>query len=342
MTTDAARDARAAFELGEQLNLALERIAELGRQLERAHADAADRDVALSALQESWRTIDGRTLRHEAGLDTVRELRALVEHLGERVEQESALRREAVAALTQELGQDGKAAAASRAAGIAARLETVEELARQSEAERRHLGAGLGLIKVFAQEGTKRLDELDLRLSSSREAERATADGLTVVEGRVVALAVALNDLDTRAREAQAAGRVLSESVGTLQTTRAREAEPLDLIEQQRAMRQRLEQRLMALEEGMTATGRALLEAAEQRAQLRLQFAGVERRLTALAERFTEQRELVQRQWRAILDADDVAEARVVSDLERRARERRELLRRLSEESEQALQGGAQ
>ena len=343
MTTDAAREARSAFEVGEQLNLALERIAELGRQLERAREDAAERDAVITALQDSWRTIDGRTLRHDAGLDAVRELRAVVDRLGERLEEESALRREALAALAQAREHDSAAAegAGSRAEDSFARLVAVEEQTRHAEAERRRLATGVGAIEDAVLQTAGRLNDVDARLSAARDVERAILDGLATVEGRVAESAAAFADLDVRTREAESERRLLNEAVAALQSTRAREAELLDLIEQQRSSRQRIEERLMAIEEGLTATGRALLEAAEQRAQLRLHAGGLERQLTQLDWRFTEQRELVQRQWRALLDADDVAEARVVSDLERRSRERRELLRRLTEENEQAAQGGS-
>jgi chromosome segregation ATPase len=346
MTADAARQARVAADLGAQLDAALERLGELSRQLDLLHEEAAERDAAVSALRESWRTVDGRTLRHEAGLDTVRELRSLVEALGERLEQEWALRREALAALTQAREHDGVAAesAVSRAQDLGQRLALVEEQARQSEAERRRLTVAVGNLDESAERGGMLLGELQSRLEAGREVERATVDGLSALEGRVGELGAQLRDLDVRTREAEADRRMMHEAVAALQATRAREAELLDLLDQQRATRLRLEERLMAVEQGLAAAGGALLEGAEQRAQLRIQVAGIDRQLGELNARFSEQRELLQRQWRAVLDADDVAEARVVSDLERRSRERRALLRRLQEESEQSITGpgGAQ
>lgn len=337
---------RTTFELGERLDLALERLAELGRELERVRGDAAERESTVSVLQDLWRTVEGRTLRHEAGIDTLRELRAHVEELGERLEQESALRREAIAALSQAWQREADAADAVErsAADLAGRVAALERQTAQAEPERHRLVGALGALEEQMRQGTARLGDLELRLGASRDAEHAAMDGIGAMEARLAALAPVVGELDVRMREGEAERRVLADAVNTLRTARDRDAELLDLLEQQRATRQRIEERLMAIEEGLSAVGRALLEAAEQRAQLRMQLAGVERRVVDVTARFEEQRELLQRQWRAVFDADDAAAARMASELERRARERHELLRRLNEENETngQMSGGAQ
>jgi chemotaxis protein MotB len=333
-----------AVDAGARLDLLFERLAELSREIERLQGDAADRDTALGALRDEWRTVDGRTLRHEAGLDTVHELRSLVERLGERLEEEAALRRDAIAALTQARARDSEAAEVveRHTLDVLARVRAVEEQARQGEAERQRLAQQVGVLDDGMVRASARLDDVALQAVAVRDAERASARDLAAMESRLQALAGTVSDLVTRQQEAQSERRALGDAVSALRTTRDRELDLLDLLEQQRATRQRLEERLMSVEEGLAEAGRALLDAAEQRAQLRMQLAALDRQVTRLTTTLEAQRALAQRQLRAVLDAESAAGTRTVAEIERRARERSELLRRLHEESEQLTQGGAQ
>ncbi len=95
----------------------------------------------------------------------------------------------------------------------------------------------------------------------------------------------------------------------------------------------------MALEDGMGEVGRAMLEAAEQRAQLRVQLANLDARVGEFAAGQATDRELVAARFRALADVEERAGHRVVAELEQRARERRETLNRLDEATEQATRG---
>src|SRR5690606_6474440 len=84
-------------------------------------------------------------------------------------------------------------------------------------------------------------------------------------------LASNLRDLDTRTRETQLGQRRTGDEVSALASERSRETELLELVDQQRALRVRLEERLSAVEEDVAAVRRELAAAAEDRALLRQQ-----------------------------------------------------------------------
>lgn len=107
----------------EQLIRALERVETVTRDVARLQAGAQRRDQELDAQRLTLATVDGRTQRHEVGQDTVRWLQHEVAALDERLTEETALRREQVAAgeRGQECAQVGEQAIAraARAAGAA-------------------------------------------------------------------------------------------------------------------------------------------------------------------------------------------------------------------------------
>lgn len=329
---------RGAVDLEGQLALALERIGELGRQLARAREEAAERDATMRALQESWATVEGRTLRHEASLDAVRALGASVSALGERVEEESQLRRDALASLGQGVARDRDAAGAvaEHVEHLEERLETTTRATAGAGARGRTQGDALLEIDERVERAGQRLDAIEVRLAAEREAVVAAASGQAALEARVGELTVALKDLAVRLRDTQNEGRALGASVAALQTANDRDAELLELLEQQRSTRQRLEERLMALDDEMRRAGEALLAAAEQRAQMRLQLHAVEQRVGVIEAGQLTERELLLARFRALAELEERAGHREAQELERRARERRELLSRLDETLEQA------
>ncbi len=330
-----------AFDLEEQLAVALERIADLGRQLARTREEAAERDATVRALRESWNTVEGRTLRHEASFDAVRALSTSVAALEERLEQESQLRREGLTALGQGVERDRGVAGAvvEHLEELQSRLDDARRVTAGAGAQGRTHGDTLGELDERVARVQERLDGIEQRLAAERDAAVAAASEHAGLEARVAEIAVVLRELVGRTREGQSERRALADSIAELQAAGRQDGELRDLLDQQRAMRQRLEERLMALEDGMREVGRAMLEAAEQRAQIRVQLANLDGRVGELAAGEATDRELVAARFRALAELAERAERRVVTELELRARERRETLNRLDEATEQATRG---
>lgn len=335
MTTSAAVD------LEERLSFALQRIADLGRELDRARDDNATRDAAVRALSDAWQTIDGRTLRHEISVESIRALASSVSDIEARLEQEAQLRRDALASLGQGVARDRDVAGV-----VVGQLEELE--ARLDDTAQ--LAAGVGAQRSTQAEVVRDLDHrldrlsdmvatLESRLSAEREAGLAAANAQGDIEARVDALRTALADQDMRLREHQHQGRVLVDAVSELQGLRRPDAELRDLLDQQRALRQRVEERFAQLEGSVHDVGQALLEAAEQRAQLRLGLAQLATRLDELTTQQEAARSLFVSALRTLAGVEDRSGQREVAEVDRRARERREALSRIEEQAEQAAQG---
>lgn len=330
-----------AVEFEERLAGALRRIAELGGQLERAREESAARDALVRSLTDAWQTVDGRTQRHEVSVEAVRLLAAQVSALEARLEQEAQLRRDALATLGQGVARDRDAAGV-----VVGQLEELES--RLDDTARRTAGVGeqRSTQADVLRDVDHRLDRLrdavsalESHAAAEREASLIAAHQQAGIEARVDALGVALAEQDTRLRETQHHSRVLTDSVSELQALRRPEAEIRDMLDQQRALRQRVEERFAELEAASHDVGGALLDAAEQRAQLRLSVAQLTTRLDDLAAQVAGTRQLLVSGLRAIAALADRAEQRDVAEVERRARERRETVNRIEEQAEQAAQG---
>jgi hypothetical protein len=142
----------------------------------------------LRLLRESGTRRAGRTLRHEASFDAVHELTAVVSALGERVEQESQLRRDALAMLGQGVARDRDAAGV-----VADQLETLESRVEDSQREaaggatRRRAEGGAPRRVTTASIGCDRAPEaIELRLAAERDHGSAASTGS---RGRRVAAA---------------------------------------------------------------------------------------------------------------------------------------------------------
>ncbi len=332
---------RATVELEERLAFALQRIADLASQLDRAREENASRDATLRALTDAWQTIDGRTQRHEASVESVRAISASVSAIEARLEQETQLRRDALAALGQGVARDRDATEI-----VVAQLDDLES--RLDDTAR--LTAGAGAQRLTQAEVLRDLDHrldrlhdtvagLDARVAAEREVALAAANDRADLEARLLALSSALAEQEVRVRESQHERRALGESVAELQAMGHPDAQLRDLLDQQRVTRQRLEERFRELESGVRDLGRAALEAAEQRAQIRLQVAQLGTRVDDLAAQQEATRHLLVTGLRAMAVIEDRASQRDTAESERRVRERREALNRIEEQADQAARG---
>ncbi len=126
--------------------------------------------------------------------------------------------------------------------------------------------------------------------------------------------------------------------MANLEAEREREAELLEVIEQQRAARQRMEERLAAFDEALEESRRELAEASEERSMLRQQTAGNVERLRDLAETLEGQRLAIIEHFRRWTESGADSGRRQAEEIERANRVARDLLVRLSERSDEVGQ----
>jgi chromosome segregation ATPase len=263
-----------------------------------------------------------------------------VDALRERLEEEAALRRELAERLMRLAERDS--------AEEGAQERTFEALAsRVAELEGRQQAAGERERRVVAElagqdadddEVEGRLAVAEREVAAERDAGRRAAEEIARLAAVLPPLRATVEELVTRARALGADQRRLDDDVATLRSERDREAELLEVVEQQRAARHRLEERVAELEERLAESGSRLDAADEDRALLRRELAGAAERLRALGETLEGQRLAVVDHARRRTRADEDAARRRAEELDREVRVARDLLVRLSEGSEQAGQ----
>ena len=116
---------------------------------------------------------------------------------------------------------------------------------------------------------------------------------------------------------------------------RDRENEVLELIDQQRATRIRLEERLALYGEHLEEARERLGAAAEERGALARQLARTDERLLVLSEALEMQREAVVDHFHRLIEAERAASEKQVQGIEARLREGQQLLTRLREAGDQ-------
>jgi hypothetical protein len=132
--------------------------------------------------------------------------------------------------------------------------------------------------------------------------------------------------------------RRLDEDVAALRSIRDREEELLEVVEQQRSTRARLDDRVSVVEESLEAVRRDLAAASEERALLARQVGGESEQRRALAERVEAQRDTIADHFRRLARADEESRRRMIEEMERDIRVARSLLVRLSEQTDESEQ----
>lgn len=287
----------------------------------------------LASLHEAVATVEGRTQRHEAGQDAARTAASRIAELAERVEQESTLRRDLVAALERQAVRDTdeRAALVRQSAQLA---EQVEELrSRVASAQARSGRVVAGRSEQAQQELSLggRLSALEQQIAAAGEELRAARDGRARAEAASEQTQQTLDRLTEQARSGGDARRRLEQEIGTLRASLDGEHELRELIEQQRAARIRMEERIAAFDGELHEAREQLAQAAEQRSVLQQQLAGDRRRIEAVTEALEAQREAIVEHFQRWTEARGEAGKRAVEEIGRTDREARDLLVRLAE-----------
>ena len=310
----------------------------LERELVEPRGEVAQHRGELSSIEQGLATVAGRTERHEEGQQLARNARHESAELRERLEGEAALRRELgerLARITdREISEEGAHQLAREALG--ARVSELEERAEATSERERRITA-----EVAAQDTSEIMDRIavvEREIEVERDMTRRVIEGIARIDAVFSVLSSTVEELDVRARTLSADQRRLGDDMAALHSERDRESELLEVVEQQRAVRHRLGERVADLDERLVENGARLDAAEEDRALVRRELAGAAERVRALGEALEDQRlAVVEHQRRRTLADEDTAR-RHADELDREVRVSRELLVRLSEVSEQTAQ----
>ena len=294
----------------------------------------------LTALEEQLQTVDVRTLRHETGQDLAREAKGDVAGLAERLESEATLRRDLAANVERAGTRDREFESELRRAleVIAGRLDRFEAHQLAVDERQHALATGASERASDEQRSEDRLLTLERQVAAQRDAGVTNAEELASAVARLPDLDRRVDELLTEATSARAARQRMEAEIAVLRSIRDREAEVLDLLEQQRSTRARHESRLTEIEELVIAVSQSLSEATEERARLTREQAGAAERLGRLAERLEALRISIVEHLRRQVQADEQTGRRTVEETARELRVARTLLTKMAEQTEDAVQ----
>ena len=195
--------------------------------------------------------LDGRTIRHEAGQDLIRELKSEIAQLGTRLEEEVTLRRDLTGIVERSGSRDLEFESELRRAleVIMQRLDHYEEHQTAIDERQRSLVSSAAADADAMQLNESRLVSLESRVAAQREAAIDQAESLG---GLLAKLTDRDRQIDALVLDVEAGGTArvrMDEEIASIRAVRDREAELLELLEQQRATRTRHETRLSDIEE---------------------------------------------------------------------------------------------
>lgn len=313
-------------------------IAALVRDLEHLRAEVQVRHGEAADVQQALSILDGRTQRHETGYDLALAVRQELAALAEQLAEETALRRDHTAAQERERGRSRNELRdlAESMLTLSDRLNAVEG-AFASERERQRASADEGLTRERAhQEIAARLDTLDRQLDALRTQSRRDAEERAQLAGRAPDVEPLLREMVTRIHVLQQEQQRLGDEVAALRSTRDHEAQLMDLLEQQRVSRQRIEQRFAELDARQVELSGAIDADAEQRRLLRHELTGMRHEQRTQGESMEGQRISILEHLRRVTVTHEAAVRRQAEEMDRQLRAERELLVRLIEESQAA------
>lgn len=316
------------------------RVDELARELTHSRAAIEALRAEVTRLEEQLQVVEGRTLRHESGQDLAREVKGELAGVEEQLAAESTLRRDLAAVVERTGTRDREFESELRRAleVIAGRLDRFEGHQTATDERQRSLASGAADWAGNEQRTEERFVALERQVAAQRDAAIEHAEQLAGAAARLPDVDQRLDELITEVTAARAARQRMEAEIAALRSIRDREAEVLDLLEQQRATRTRHESRLSEIEEFLATVVRSSGEAAEERARLAREQAGASERLRTLAERLEALRISIVEHMRRQVRAEEVAGRRVVEETERELRVARTLLTRMSEQTEDAVQ----
>ena len=316
------------------------RIDELARQLNQAQTAIDALHSELVGIEETLQTVDGRSRRQDSMQEQAQSLRQELARFEQRLDEEVTLRRD-LSAVVERTGQrDHELESELRRAleVIAGQLADFEGHQASSEVQQRSMVVGIAERERGERTLEDRVGELERRLAAQRNTAAQQVDDASRVDSQLVDLEQRVRELDGAFAAGRAARERTASEVASLRSVRDREAELLDLIDQQRATRARHESRLSEIEELAAAAEQSLATAEEQRARLAREQAGAEERMRGFGERLEALRMSVVDHLRLQMRADEETSRRRAEETERELRVARDLVTRLAEQTEDVVQ----
>lgn len=324
--------------IGDEIQRAQQKIESLTREITLLQHSLKAQQDETARLIETLQIVDGRTLRHEAGQEVAREVRQELAALEERIAAEGALRRDLAAQLARAEERESETQrelqrvlaqiasqlddATGRDAAVLARQRAILEEASERERDDR--------------DQASRLETLERRLGALEEQARHSGVEVTRVVSSFAPLLGTLESVEARVRTLQADQRRMDDEVAVVRAIRDREEALLEVLEQQRVTRARVEDRLNTVEETVEEVRRRQAALSEEQALLARTQAGAAEDRRTILERIEEQRDVVIEHLRRQLRAGEESARRHIEEVEREIRIARALLTRLDEQQEDA------
>ncbi len=322
--------------IGDEIQRAQQRIESLTREITMLQHSLRAQQEETARVVETLQVVDGRTLRHEAGQEVAREVRQELVALEERIAGEAALRRDLAAQLARAEEREAETQqelqrvlsqivtqlddASGRDAAVLARQRSLlEESAERERDDRDH---------------SSRLEAVERRLGALEEQMRHNGVEVARVVSSVAPILGLVEGIEARVRTLQADQRRMDDEVAAVRTIRDREGALLEVLEQQRVTRARVEDRLNTVEETIEEVRRAQSALAEEHAVLGRTQSGASEDRRALLERIESQRDVVLEHLRRQLRAGEESARRHIEEIEREIRISRALLTRMDEQLE--------
>lgn len=312
---------------------------EIARELAQSRVSFESLHTTVVSLEEQLQIIDGRTIRHEAGHDLIRELKSEIVQLEARLEEEVTLRRDLTAIVERSGSRDLELESELRRAleVITQRLNNYEEHQMAIDERQRSLASDVIERADASQLHESRFVNVESRVAAQRDATIEQAESIGGLLAKLPDLDRRIDALALDVEAARTARARMDEELASIRAIRDREAELLELLEQQRATRTRHETRLSEIEELVTLVRQELSEATEARERIIRDQMGGSERLRTIDERLEALRISIIEHLRRQVRADEQSGRRLVEETERELRTARTLLTQMSEQTEDVV-----
>ncbi|MGE3962441.1 MAG: hypothetical protein AB7F65_12240 [Dehalococcoidia bacterium] len=326
--------------VSDELQHALVRVDALTRELEHVESALRSQSDEVARLHDALALVEGRTTRHEVGQEQTREVRHELAEIEERVAQESALRRDLAAQVERFRGRDAENQQELFRAlqVIASRLDEIDGRATAEALRQRHLTEEIAEVDHDRDGVDDRLDALERRVAAEYEGNRHLGTEVARLAASVTGLMSAIDSLEARSRAITVDQHRLDEEIASLRQMSDHDVDLREVVEQQRAMRARVDDRLGQAEELVADLARQVAEGAESRALLQRQVAGEVEQRRALSARVDALRDTFIEHMRRQSQAQEQGHRRAIEEIEREIRASRQLLVRLSEDTDESEQ----
>ncbi len=326
--------------LEQQLQRALERIEALTHDMDQLREVLRAEQAESSRLHDQLALLDGRTGRHEAVLDQVRALQQQAALLEERIEAEAALRRDRAGSLDrgQQRGVDAQQAVEYSVSRVESELREALQRLTAVEERLRHTVDDVAASTRDESSLETRLEALDRRIEALASGARRDGDERSDAAAAIPELRLALAALEARTRAIQQDQQRFEDDVARLVPAVDVQTVVDDAVDQVRSLRERVEARLRAIEEQTAELSHRQQLTGEERALSHRELVAHEAQLRALASAIESQRETLVEHVRRTTAAAEDAGRRQMQEIDRQARAGRELLTRLTEQSDEGTQ----